>query len=87
MVDQEEITSAGMVASELAERIAPLFMESDVPHPHWDEVIERLRELLDICEERKGQPHEQYAAGAAEPASKAGLPDDQCDLKSKAGLV
>lgn len=42
----KDLREAAKEAVELAERLAELFRESDVPLAHADEVLERLKVLL-----------------------------------------
>ena len=45
-IREREVVLAGRKALALAQNIADHIAASDVPSDHWDEVLERLRELL-----------------------------------------
>lgn len=47
-MDQEQIKRAGEQASILARQVADLVAASDVPPAHWDEVLERVTEILSL---------------------------------------
>ncbi len=60
-MDKEQIIQAGEQATALARRVADLLIASDVPPAHWDEVLERVTEILSQqpdAQGREGQPAE-----------------------------
>lgn len=60
-MDNEQIKRAGEQAKALARRVADLLVASDVPPAHWDEVLERVTEILMLqtdAQDNEGQPAE-----------------------------
>lgn len=47
-IGRSEIAQAGDNARRLARRMADLVLSSDVPAAHWDEVTQRLADLLAV---------------------------------------
>ncbi len=51
MMTEDEPTDASLEfsarrAKGMARKLADTLIESDVPRPHWDEVLEHLKEML-----------------------------------------
>lgn len=53
--EHKAIRAAAEVAHQLADGLAQLVRSSQVPASHWDEVVERLRELLAIADDPPSQ--------------------------------